>query len=280
MQESNLGFHCHNLKHIEDGVEGNDLSRGEFFNFPPDDLEKLTKEIIYKGINRTIHAPLIKPDWYPDPPTWSFLCDVDEDSRNRTFKMIIESLAHAEEIGAEHVVVHFPIPSTDAAGENESKLEAIAWKSCDKLAELSVKRGVAIHIEGLGNSPYLNSGFLFEALKQYPLKYCFDTGHMNLASQVRKFDLYEFAEEIAPFVGSMHLWNNRGPEDYIAFRHIAVHPSQDPEEGWADIKKLLHILKPSYPVIFESPLSYPEALGKLDYQDGVEWVKEILETLS
>ncbi len=280
MPESNLGFHCHNFNHIEDGVAGNGLRRGEFYNFPLDDLQRLTKELADNGISRTIHAPLVKPDWYPDPPTWSFLCDVDEDSRNRTFKMIIESLAHAEEIGAEHVVVHFPIPSTDADGENESKLESIAWKSCDKLAELSVKRGVDIHVEGLGNSPYLDSGFLFEALKQYPLKYCFDTGHMNLASRVRKFDLYEFAEEIAPFVGSMHLWNNRGPEDYIAFRHIAVHPSQDPEEGWADIRKLLHILKPSCPMIFESPLSYPEALGKFDYQDGVEWVKEILETLS
>ncbi len=280
MPETNLGFHCHGLKQIEEGILSNGLSRGEFFNFPAEEIEKLKKELIDRDLARSVHAPLLKPDWYPDPPTWSFLCDVDPDSRNRTFKMIAQTLAQAEDIGAEYVIVHFPVPGTDCAGESESKLESIAWNSCDQLAELSTKRGMTIHIEGLGNSPYLNNGFLVQILGQYPLRYCFDTGHMNLASQMNEFDLYEFAVEIAPFVGSMHLWNNRGRDDYLNFRHIPVHPSQDPEEGWADIKRLLEILNPSYPVIFESPLSYPEALGQHDYQDGVEWVKEILQTLS
>ncbi|MBM3132603.1 MAG: sugar phosphate isomerase/epimerase [Chloroflexi bacterium] len=276
----NLGFHCHGVAHIEERILSNRLSRGEFYNFPREDVDRLKREIQNKNLARSIHAPLVKPDWYPDPPTWSFLCDVDESSRNRTFKMIVETLAHAEDIGADHIIVHFPIPSTDASGESESKLEAIAWKSCDRLAELSVQRRTSIHIEGLGNSPYLNNGFLIRALEQYPLRYCFDIGHMNLAAQLNEFDLYEFAEGIAPFVGSIHIWNNRGPQDYLAFRHIAAHPSQDPEEGWADIKRLLAILSPDYPVILESPPRYPEALGKYDYRDGVKWVREILETLS
>lgn len=274
-----LGFHCHSFDQIETGILENDLCRGEFYNFPRDQFVKLKKELLDKGLERSIHSPLIKPDWYPDPPTWSFLCDIDADSRNRTFRMIAETLAHAEEIGADYVIVHFPIPCTDDSGESEEKMESIAWKSCDQLAEMSVKRGISIHIEGMGNSPYLNNGFLFEALEQYPLRYCFDTGHMNLASLLNEFDLYEFAQEIAPFVGSMHLWNNRGIEDYLTYRHIGVHPSQDPEEGWADIRRLLEILDPSYPVIFESPPRYPKSLGNHDYQDGVRWVKEILETL-
>ncbi len=280
MSESDLGFHCHDLKGISEGILGNGLNRGEFFNFPPEEIPELAKELLRRGLLRSIHSPLLKPDWYPDPPTWSFLCDVNTDSRNRTFKMIVETLVQAGDFGAEYVIVHFPIPCTDGAGESESKLKSIAWKSCDQLAELSEKYGMSIHIEGLGNSPHLNDGFLADALKQYPLRYCFDTGHMRLASQARGFDLYEFAAEIAPFVGSVHLWNNRGVDDYLSFRHIPIHPSQDPEEGWADIKRLLEILKPSYPVIFESPPSYPEALGDYDYRDGVKWVKEILATLS
>lgn len=276
----NLGFHCNRLNRLEEGIIANGLTRGEFYNLPPEDMATLNKNLLDKDLRRSIHSPLIRLDWYPDPPTWSFLCDVDEDSRNRTFKMTTETLAHAEDIGADYIIVHFPIPSTDGAGESESKLKSIAWKSCDQLAELSEKRNVTIHIEGLANSPYLNNGFLTEALAQYPLRYCFDTGHMNLASKLNEFDLCEFAETIGPFVGSIHLWNNRGPEDYFAFRHIPVHPSQDPEEGWADIKKLLEILKPSYPIIFESPFSYPEALGNHDYKDGVQWVKEILRTFS
>jgi len=276
----NLGFHCNRIGNIETGIIANGLTRGEFFNLPPEDYETAKKEIIDKRLRLSIHSPLVKLDWYPNPPTWSFLCDVDKDSRNRTFKMITETLAYAEDIGADYIIVHFPIPSTDGAGESESKLESIAWKSCDQLAELSVKHSVYIHIEGLANSPYLNNGFLSQTLTQYPLRYCFDTGHMNLASKLNNFDLYEFAESIAPFVGSIHLWNNRDFEDYLTYRHIAVHPSQDPDEGWADIQRLLEILKPEYPIIFESPLSYPEALGNYDYQDGVQWVKEILETSS
>lgn len=277
MHASKLGFHCHGLSQFQQVILDNELTRGEFYNFPIGDIDQLKKSLLDSDITLSIHSPLIKPEWYPDPPTWSFLCDVSRDNRNLTFKMIAESLSHAEDIGAEYVIVHFPIPSTDGDAESESKLESIAWHSCDQLAELSSKKKMAIHIEGLGNSPYLNNGFLTQALQEYPLKYCFDTGHMNLASQTRGFDLYDFAESIAPFVGSIHLWNNRGIDDYLEYRHIPIHPSQDPEEGWADMERLLEILAPSYPVIFESPPYYPDALGDYDYRDGVEWIKEILQ---
>ncbi|HAZ31930.1 MAG TPA: hypothetical protein DCY61_04465 [Dehalococcoidia bacterium] len=280
MLGNDLGFHCNRLQYLGEAITENGLSRGEFYNFPSEEAPGLRRALLSTNLARSIHAPLIRPDWYPDPPTWSFLCDVDKDSRDRTFRMITESLAHAEDIGAEYIVVHFPTPCADAAGEKQATLESIAWKSCDQLAEISMKRGTPIHIEGLGNSPYLTTGFLGQALSQYPLRYCFDAGHMHLASQTNDFDLYEFAAGIASFVGSVHLWNNRGSDDYLTFRHIPVHPSQDPGEGWADIRKLLEILRPSCPVIFESPLSYPEALGNHDYRDGVKWVKEILATSS
>lgn len=277
MHASKLGFHCHGLGQFQEVILDNELVRGEFYNFPPDEVDQLRKTLIDSDIAISIHSPLIKPEWYPDPPTWSFLCDVSQDNRNLTLKMISHSLSHAEEIGAEYIIVHFPIPSTDGDGESESKLESIAHKSCDQLAELSFKKNMTIHIEGLGNSPYLNSGFLLRVLQEYPLKYCFDTGHMNLASKTIGFDLYEFAESIAPFVGSIHLWNNRGVDDYLAYRHIPVHPSQDSQEGWVDMERLIEILNPSYPVILESPPIYPESLGNYDYRDGIQWIKEMLQ---
>lgn len=280
MATDHLGFHCHRLEQIELRIEGNGLRRGEFYNFPAHDVALLRKEVHGRSLASSIHAPLVKPEWYPDPPTWSFLCDVDPDSRNRTFRMIEETLAHAKELGAEYVIVHFPTPSTDGDGERPEKLESIAWRSCERLAEMAGKRKVPIHIEALVNSPYLTTGFLPEALGQYPLGYCFDTGHMNLAAHRNGFDLYEFVREMAPFVTSMHLWNTRGADDYAAYRHIAVHPSQDPKAGWTDIPRLLEILAPSYPIIFENPAAYPELLGDYDYQDGVRWVRDILETLS
>jgi sugar phosphate isomerase/epimerase len=281
---SNLGFHCNRLELFEEMVLGNGLKRAELYNLHSDDLPQLRKLIDKHKLAWSIHAPLIQLDWYPRPPTWSFLCDEDSDNRELTMKMIRLTVNHAEEFGAEYIVVHFPSPAAHTPTENlGQKIRAIAWKSCDRLAELSLKRGVTIHAEGVGATPLINAEFLTSVLKEYspPLKYCFDTAHSYLAAQSNSFDLYEFERALLPYLGSVHLWNIRGKEDYDAYRHIPVHPSQRAEEGWADIARILKILgdrAKSLPVIFESDRIYPEALGKYDYREGVKWVKELLAT--
>jgi sugar phosphate isomerase/epimerase len=281
---SNLGFHCNRLDLLDDMIIGNGLKRGEFYNLPSDDLARLGKLIDRYKLAWSIHAPLIQLDWYPKPPTWSFLCDEDGDNRELTMKMINLTINHAAEFGAEYVVVHFPSPASHTPVENlEEKIKAIAWKSCERLAELSVKRRVILHIEGVGASPLINAEFLTLVLKEYspPLKYCFDTAHSYLAAQSNDFDLYEFEKELLPYIGSVHLWNTRGKDDYNAYRHIPVHPSQSVDEGWVDIARVLRILGSkgkSLPLIFESDRLYPETLGKYDYREGVKWVKELLAT--
>jgi sugar phosphate isomerase/epimerase len=176
--------------------------------------------------------------------------------------------------------VHFPTPSSDSSDESDEKLEAIAWGSCDRLAELSLKRNIPIHIEGVGQSNLINAEFLAAALKEFsPLRYCFDTAHANLTSIYNGFDLYDFEKALSSYLGSIHLWNTRGQEDYMNFRHIPVHPSQSPEDGWVDIERMLRTVESDenhLSVIFESLPSYPEALGDYDYREGVKWVKELL----
>jgi hypothetical protein len=106
---------------------------------------------------------------------------------------------------------------------------------------------------------------------------------MHIAAQRDSFDLYQFAQQLAPFIGSIHLWNNRSIEDYLSFRHIPVHPSQKPEEGWVDIAHILRLIlsnNPSCCIVFESGFCYPEALGGYDFREGVRWVKELVATLS
>ncbi len=279
---SDLGFHCNRLNQLEEGILQNGLKRGEFYNFPEEETALLKRQLQRHDIIISIHAPLIHLDWYPDPPTWSYLCDVDKENRGLTMKMVMASMEQAEDFGAEYMVVHFPTPASDASGESLAKLESIAWRSCDWLAELSAKKKMPIHVEGVGASPFIQTEFLGPALSQYTvLRYCFDSGHMQLASQNAGFDLYALAEGIAPYVGSLHLWNTRNADDYETFRHIPVHPSQNPEEGWVDIARLLKIIGPLSPVIiFESAHKYPEALGDYDYRDGVQWVKDLLKTSS
>jgi sugar phosphate isomerase/epimerase len=154
--------------------------------------------------------------------------------------------------------------------------------SCYLISRLSEKYRIESHIEGFGPNPFLNAGFLRELFGQVPkLKYCFDTGHLNMESKERGLDLYSFADDLTEHIGSIHLWNNRSVDDYVLHRHIPVHPSQKPEEGWVDVESVLKILWPNVKsVIFESSYNYPEQLGGHNYKEGVQWVKQLAATLS
>ncbi len=280
---SNLGFHCHRLDLFEEMIIGNGFRRGEFYNLRADELPRLKKLTEKHKLKWSIHAPLVQLEWYPKPPTWSFLCDVDSDKRELTMKMITFTVQQAEELGAEYLVVHFPSPTSDDHSESKAKLEGIAWRSCDILAELSLKRRVPVHVEGVGASPLISSEFLLPVLKEYSplLSYCFDTAHTHLAALSNGFDLYALEAGLLPFLGSVHLWNIRNREDYLNYRHIPVHPSQSADEGWVDIARVLQTLgsaRNSLPIIFESDRFYPEALGDYDYREGVKWVQALVET--
>lgn len=280
-----LGFHCHDLGHLETVITSNGLRRGEFYNFASPTLPELKKEVGRHGLATSVHAPLVKVPWYPRPPTLSFLCDVDAEKRQLSIRMVQETMGIAEDFGAEYVVVHFPVPSsTDGSNAEYAGLRQIAWRTAIFLSEISEAHGMPIHMEGFGPSPFLNVDFLTEVNRSFPgLLYCFDTGHMHIAAQRDGFDLYEFAEQIAPCVGSIHVWNNRGNDDYFTYGHIPVHPVQQPKDGWVDIPRILGLIlsrNPTCRIILESGFRYPEALGGHDFREGVEWIKDLLVELS
>ncbi len=273
-----LGFHCKAIKHIQDRLLSNGLQRGEFYNMPRDDAAKLKHLVKENGLTASVHTPLIQSPWYPDPPTWAFLCDPDLEKRELNFRLVEETLQEAQG-WAEYIVVHFPSPPVSQTNGHED-IQHIAEESALRLAKLSREYGVPIHIEGFGPSPLLSVDFLREVLVQCPeLRYCFDTGHMSLAAKRDGIDVFSFAREIAPYVGSMHLWNARSFDDYFRFRHIPAHPIQRPEQGWADIPRLVKTVTSqnnSCPIIMESNEKYPEELGDYDYRDGISWVKQLL----
>ncbi|NQT48354.1 MAG: sugar phosphate isomerase/epimerase [Chloroflexi bacterium] len=280
-----LGFHCHDLNDFHTVITSNGLRRGEFYNFSPEMLPELKRAVEQNGLAVSVHAPLAKTPWYPTPPTLSFLCDVEPERRNLSLRMVEETMAAAEGFGAEYVVVHFPTPCSDNGGGVEyARLQEIVWESASHLADLSQKHDMPIHIEVFGPSPFLNLDSLVEITADFPsLQLCFDTGHMNIASQRDGFDLYHFAHQLAPFVGSIHVWNTRSIEDYFTYLHIPAHPSQKPEEGWVDIPRILGLIlsvNNSCSVIMESGTRYPKALGGYDFRDGVKWVEELVAELS
>lgn len=275
-----LGFHCHSLDHFEEAITSNELKRGEFYNFPSHNLPELRDEVQRHDIAASVHAPLVRVPWYPSPPTLSFLCDVDEEKRQMSLRMIEETMETAKDFGAEYVVVHFPVPSTTGVNVSKQELHRTAMATAAALSQLSEQHQVLVHMEGFGPSPLLDAGFLLEVIESFPgLRYCFDTGHMHVASQRDGFDLYKFAARLGPHIGSVHLWNSRGLHDYLTYGHIPVHPEQSPDEGWVDVPRILELLvsgSPDCRIILESGLHYPKALGGRDFRDGVKWIKRLL----
>ncbi|MBI4216494.1 MAG: sugar phosphate isomerase/epimerase [Chloroflexi bacterium] len=278
---ANLGYHCQRLAVLETAVIANGLRRAELYNLQAEELPEIRRAIATHNLAVSVHTPLVHPEWYPSPPTLAYLCDPDEELRELNLRLIAQTLEQALELGADYVVAHYPSPGTpQSTGRSLPELRDIAWASLARLAELSERHQMPLHIEGFGPSPFLTPEFLREALAAYPrFRYCFDTGHMNLAAQRDGFDLYDFAQSLGGHIGSLHLWNTRHLADYQQHRHIPIHPSQDPAQGWTDIRRVLDIASSLSPyLVLESWPRYPEALGGYDYREGIQWLKQLLAT--
>ncbi|MFC1950869.1 sugar phosphate isomerase/epimerase family protein [Chloroflexota bacterium] len=279
---SKLGFFCHRMKHFQGAVLDNGLQRTEIYNLLPEEIPLLNEEIRRSGVSMSIHVPLVKPDWYPHPPTICYLCDADRDKQDLSLRMVEETLKQAGDYDTEYVVVHHPHPLEEPDGTEYAELRKIALDSAYHLSKLSDKYKQEIHIEGYGPNPLLRLDFLKEVFSTFPnLKFCFDTGHLNVDSKKRGLDFYEFANGLAEHIGSIHLWNYSDSGDYKNFMHVPVHPSQLPKDGWVDVELILKTLWGHVKaVIFENVPRYPKELGGYDYRDGVQWVKQMVTTLS
>lgn len=276
-----IGFHCETLIEIKDRVVSNQLSYVELNHLYYREMQTIRSYIESHGLRVGVHCPLVLPEWFPFPATASFLSgDASEELRKLNLRLISQTLQESRLLGAEYVVVHFPKPALDSEinpGVNPSM--EIAWDSAEQLARLAFQYDIRICIESFGEPPFLSAGFLMEVLDKFPqLAYCFDVGHIHLASIRGVLDYFEFLKRLAPRIGTMHLWNTRGSQDYAVFSHLPIHPSQEPAAGWADIPRTLRIVMEANPqavVILEHGTIFPKHFA-LDYQEGVEWVKRIL----
>ncbi len=280
-----LGIHCNRLEHLTSRLLNLGISRGEFYNFVPDDLPVVKQFIREHDIVPSVHCPLRKAPWYPHPVTWSFLTsDVHHAERELSLHLVEQALQDAQDIGATYMVVHYPTPASDQAGEMPLDQQyAIAWDSARRLAEWSRSFGIPIHIEGFGPSPFLTPDFLREVLTTFPdLRYCFDTGHMHIAAQRDGFDCFDFLERMAPYLGSLHVWDTRGMDDYRAYHHLPVHPALKPADGWVDVARIVRTVRavnPCAPFVLEYSGSFPAEFG-LDLVAGIEWLRDLVDSES
>jgi sugar phosphate isomerase/epimerase len=277
-----LGFHCENPTEIRERVLANGLSYVELYNILVSDLPEMNRLITRHSLKVGVHCPLMVPDWYPYAPITSFLLgDVGEELKELTLRLITQTLHDSQRLCAEYVVVHFPKPAPPPQRHPEAKPQKqIAWDSVAHLARLARQFQIRINIEGFGERPFLSGNYLTDVLDAFPeLSYCFDTGHMHLAALRGVLDYFDFLEQLAPRIGSVHLWNTRGQQDYADYAHLPLHPSQQPGMGWVDICQTIRIIRDSNPdavFIFEHGTRFPPPF-EMNYREGVSWVREMLE---
>ena len=229
-----------------------------------------------EGLRYGFHDPLprLPNDTYP------FLTDPDDEKRWRTLDSMYRTLQTAVQYRAEYVIGHIPsVIWEPQASLTEERIIELAHNSCDQLTLWSEEAGIPFALENVGPNPYFFQVDAFvEVMEAHPdLEFCLDIGHLHLMSVYAGFDSLDFVTKLAPYTTIIHVYNAT-PEMYRKYHHVPAHPSQRPEDGWADIPAILECVlghqKASLTLVFEYSPQYPADAAFT--KEGIEWVKEVV----
>jgi sugar phosphate isomerase/epimerase len=226
-----------------------------------------------RGLSYGFHDPLprLPSDDFP------FLTDPDEEKRWRTLDSMHRTMETAVAYGAEYVVGHIPsVIWEPQPALSDNKIVELAHRSCDQLSEWSRESNIPFALENVGPNPYF---FHFEAfvdvMRAFPdLEFCLDIGHLHLMSVYAGLDSLQFASAMAPYTTIVHIYNAT-PEMYRKYHHVPVHPSQRPQDGWADVVSILGCVlrgrRGDLTLVFEYSPQY--RASEVFLKEGIEWVK-------
>jgi sugar phosphate isomerase/epimerase len=219
------------------------------------------------------HDPLprLPEDDYP------FLTDPDDEKRWRTLDSMYRTMQTAVRYGAEYVIGHIPsVIWEPRPALTDDKIIELAHNSCDQLSAWSEETGIPFILENVGPNPYFFQVSAFvEVMEAHPrLEFCLDVGHLHLMSIYAGYDAIDFARQLAPYTTVVHIYNAT-PETYRKYHHVPVHPSQRPEDGWADVLGILRCVlgeaRSDLTLVFEYSPQYPAGEGFVE--EGIEWVR-------
>ncbi|RMF93993.1 MAG: hypothetical protein D6736_00840, partial [Nitrospinota bacterium] len=265
--------------------------RGEFINFPPEELDPLYRYVQEQGLSFGIHLPLFQPSWLAEKGLYLALIDHSAERRELFFRLVEENLQWGKRWGADYLLVHLQrVMLFDHLQNGDFSIreaEAIAQAGVARLESLAQRYGIPIVLENA-----LGCRFFYH-VEQYLslfensswLRFCLDIGHLLIDASLYDFCAEEFIQQLAPYTQEIHLYNKPviGKLTEISFekfqelrQKFPVHPSQTPAEGWNDTEAVLRIIlrrRPDCLITFEShPSLYP------DYrytQEGIQWVKAL-----
>ncbi len=254
------------------------LGHVEFFDYPLDDmaeLDKAHKKMTvngYKGLS--FHVPMPRPVFFPYAGVSCFFLNEEPEHQELSFKLIENTLQHAQDWNTDYVVTHLTYGKTDTPDPEKAK--QLAMNACERFAILSREYRIPINIEFAAYTQAFNKPEQFvEYVSQYEeLGICLDTGHTMLGAEMHKRDYFHDIGILAPHTRAMHLWNTRCE----SYEHIPLHPSQSPDDGWIDIEQTLEMVlsqSPNSTIVFE----YPVAEVTADIQEGYDWIENMVKDI-
>lgn len=241
----------------------------EFYNYPSSALCTVERFCARHGIQPALHAPT--PYDEPVPLTRFAPTGPDPDEAATALRLTEASVRCAADLGALHVVVHFPspYPPYPAAGFTRWCADFL-----DAAAALGAEHGVRVLIENLTPHPLLHTPEHYrEALATRPqLGFCLDLGHAHLLSPHE--GPAAFADALGRRVRSMHVYNTTA-DRYRSHGHEMAAPEQDPDRGYLGLDDLLPRLvartAPAVLVLEHAPPS-----GSRTPTPTVRWLRDLV----
>ncbi|MEU3028137.1 sugar phosphate isomerase/epimerase family protein [Streptomyces incarnatus] len=205
----------------------------EFYNYPRSMLGTIGRFCDRHGIRPALHTPV--PYDEPRPLRRFAPTGPDPDEAAAALRMTGATVRCAADLGALHVVVHFPspYPPYPAAG-----FDSWCRDFLDAACGLAREHGVLVLVENLSAHPLLHSAADYrDALAGRPeLGLCLDLGHAHLLGP-RQGPL-AYAQALGPAVRSMHLYNTTAAR-YPEHGHEPARPGQSAAAGYLPIAEVL-----------------------------------------
>lgn len=253
------------------------LGHIELFDFADEDLDRLEDtlaQLSSEGYRTfSFRAPMPRPGFFPWHGDTCFLLNPDRANRELYARLLQETLEQAREWGAGYAVTPLTHAATDT---DDPELAAdLARGAAKRLALFSRDFGVPVDIAYNAYSPAFNrAGQFAELIARHPeLGISLDVGDAYLGAVQNERDYLSDIEELAPLTRSLRLWNTRGPEHYAEHGRRPLHPSQSPDEGWIDIRRVLEIVleqNPAVTVVFGYADEDPGERTRIGY----DWVAQ------
>jgi len=245
----------------------------EFYNYPSGELPRIEQFCKQHEIKIALHTPT--PYDRSQPLRRFAPTGPDPDEARVALEMALATVRSAADLGAVHVVVHFPTPYVDFQEIIEDR---VIDAFLDPLANEAHKLNVRVLIENLSTHPTFHLPEHYAAiLERYEgLEFCLDFGHAHQLGEIASIS--DFVTQLGSRIRSCHVYNRNNNSGRS---HMPVHTDQQAADGWIDMQAAITDLLNGGGVatwIMEPDPQRAEDLQRA--QAGAKWFRSLLTSLT